>query len=1199
MRKRKVLALFVALTMVLSCFSMSFAGTESGVDVPASVTFNDVNGHWASDAIYRWSGNGVINGSEGLFRPDDQITRGEMAVILDNMMNYQAASKNTFTDLKSGQFYTDAVLKANAAGIMKGDGTSVRPADKISREEAIVMLARAFAVKVDDGSTASFNDTASISSWAMDYIAAMKDKGYVKGTNGSFLPKASITRAEVVTLIDNIVKAYYTVAGTYTDNVNGTVVIKVPDVILKGTVISENLIIAEGVGEGDVTLDSVTVKGDTVIRGGGENSIHITGTSSLTSVILEKVDGKIRVTISDGLTVKVLEAAVGEEIFLSGSVGTLNITGDDLTVNAVDANIDTANLTGNNSKIIVDADSKISTVNASAKTSISGKGTVTTLKMNKGADNSSVTTPNTKTIVASGVSGVTGGGGKSIPAGRTGTNNSSSTDLILDGQTTGGGGGGGGSHDNETVSPKLTFSPTAAGILINEKIGNTNGVIGSYFNTTYINPIEISLLKGSIDYQNVRVVVEGVTNGGIQLIVLDTNGDWVDIVQTGWGPSDGFVLADSATPVYVVANTVGTYDMTIKLINVTDNTVLASTTAKITAGDMGDEDSITVLRPFTLVGAFDGNTINSVKISKLARSFKWIKEADEFEEVVTNSSSMVGNFVMLLDIDHDGDENSDNDRAEGILIVSAEDSETFWDANLDTFDEINYSADNKIPYGERLYEGYGLSGAVTDFGNVEGSEYWSLNDFYNIGSSETLTMLTGYQTIQQTAGWTCGPASALSVLEWFGMRNDLNEMDLAALRQKDEPGATDLQEMRNIFKGLNAIAGEPVWQIDSTADLAENEGGLVEGNYNYLMWQMIPEYLKQGIPVMVGWDAFGGHWQVIIGFDDMGTKNTNDDVLILMDPYDSTDHNQDGYTIQSYERFVYDWSSNFDENFKYGIFVAAYPANWDYTPKKGTELVDDEYNNTNISDKYKIPYGNTADSIDEHYPGTEYRGLDGKGLAGAATEGYERSGDHPISPYYKHPDIYNISDDTNPSLTILENFQTIQQATEWTCGPASALMVLNWYGAKDGLNEIDLALLREKDEPGATDLQQLINIFDNLNADGNYEGPEWDYESTYDLAVEEYPDSKYIQDCLEEGRPIMVGWHEWGGHWQVIIGYDDMGTKATADDVLILADPYDTTDHNQDGYLIESYERLFYDWANSFDPEFSNYVFLTVYPDAS
>ena len=59
----------------------------------------------------------------------------------------------------------------------------------------------------------------------------------------------------------------------------------------------------------------------------------------------------------------------------------------------------------------------------------------------------------------------------------------------------------------------------------------------------------------------------------------------------------------------------------------------------------------------------------------------------------------------------------------------------------------------------------------------------------------------------------------------------------------------------------------------------------------------------------------------------------------------------------------------------------------------------------------------------------------------------------------------------------------------------------------------------------------------------------------------------------------MVCWNDWGGHWQVIIGYDTMGTETTQDDVIIVADPYDTTDHNQDGYGIYSAERFLYNFT--------------------
>ena len=59
----------------------------------------------------------------------------------------------------------------------------------------------------------------------------------------------------------------------------------------------------------------------------------------------------------------------------------------------------------------------------------------------------------------------------------------------------------------------------------------------------------------------------------------------------------------------------------------------------------------------------------------------------------------------------------------------------------------------------------------------------------------------------------------------------------------------------------------------------------------------------------------------------------------------------------------------------------------------------------------------------------------------------------------------------------------------------------------------------------------------------------------------------------------MVAWNDWGGHWQVVIGYDTLGTETTQDDVLIVADPYDTTDHNQDGYTVYGAERFYYNWT--------------------
>ena len=65
---------------------------------------------------------------------------------------------------------------------------------------------------------------------------------------------------------------------------------------------------------------------------------------------------------------------------------------------------------------------------------------------------------------------------------------------------------------------------------------------------------------------------------------------------------------------------------------------------------------------------------------------------------------------------------------------------------------------------------------------------------------------------------------------------------------------------------------------------------------------------------------------------------------------------------------------------------------------------------------------------------------------------------------------------------------------------------------------------------------------------------------------------------LSAGKPVIVENVEWSGHWRVIIGVDTMGTAELDDDVLIFADPYDTTDHKQDGYTIGSLDRFYSMW---------------------
>lgn len=107
-----------------------------------AASFGDTRGHWAERVIGKWSDYGVIQGYNGNFNPDNPITRGDMAVVIDKLLDYQTEAENTFTDLGQA-YYTGAVLRAAGAGVLQGDGRKVRPADPITREEAVSVLARA------------------------------------------------------------------------------------------------------------------------------------------------------------------------------------------------------------------------------------------------------------------------------------------------------------------------------------------------------------------------------------------------------------------------------------------------------------------------------------------------------------------------------------------------------------------------------------------------------------------------------------------------------------------------------------------------------------------------------------------------------------------------------------------------------------------------------------------------------------------------------------------------------------------------------------------------------------------------------------------------------------------------------------------------------------------------------------------------
>ena len=148
-------------------------------------------------------------------------------------------------------------------------------------------------------------------------------------------------------------------------------------------------------------------------------------------------------------------------------------------------------------------------------------------------------------------------------------------------------------------------------------------------------------------------------------------------------------------------------------------------------------------------------------------------------------------------------------------------------------------------------------------------------------------------------------------------------------------------------------------------------------------------------------------------------------------------------------------------------------------------------------------------------------------------------------------------------LTLIR-LNSYQQTTEYTCGPASVLSLLRFYG-RDG-NEMTIASEMGTSTTTGTTPDQMTNW---LNGHGFTAS--WHQSGSLDT----------LRNNLANNKPTLVEWSDWGGHWVLVVGYDTRNTADPMDDVIIFADPYDRHDDNKDGYTWFNAQRFYYMWYDA------------------
>jgi hypothetical protein len=468
--KFKVKLFNLALAVLLSVFM----GAGQSFAAPS-----DIQGHWAEKQINAWVDKGAASGyPDGSFKPDDSITRAEFITLVNKSFGFTGSAQISFTDVSTTDWFFEQVCRAGAAGYISGygDGT-LRPDNEISRQEVAAILSRLLKLKVTEnmGAISVFKDVDSIPLWSKGLVNAVVAGGYMSGyPDQTYQPDRAITRAEAIVTLDRAVGGgaktiTFNQAGIFgpesgVNTIDSNVVIGSAGVTLQNTAIYGSLILAEGIGDGDVYLENVIVKGTTTIKGGGAHSIDLAN-CTLGTVIVNKKDGIIRIAASGGtsvLEIKLESGASLEEanltgdgfgnitvsglpansvIRLAGNFNALRVSSPNVAIELVSGSVDSLDLTENAAGTMLNlaAQAKVTTLTLAAAAKVTGQGAIETAVVKS---NGSTIEQSPEKIILS--DGVTIEIANKIVT--------QSTPL----KPGGGGGSGGSPGSNDTDAPKIT-----------------------------------------------------------------------------------------------------------------------------------------------------------------------------------------------------------------------------------------------------------------------------------------------------------------------------------------------------------------------------------------------------------------------------------------------------------------------------------------------------------------------------------------------------------------------------------------------------------------------------------------------------------------------------------------------------------------------------------------------------------------------
>lgn len=173
--------------------------------------FTDIENHWSKEFALKLVNLGILKGyPDNTLRPDEKITRAEGVVLLVNTLGLEISDEGeiSFNDKDIiPAWCANHVKIASEKGILKGyEDNTLRPFNNLTRAEMVVLVMNAFGIEKAGFDKSRFKDGDEIPGWAADFIEGAVKEGIVKGyPDNTFKPGNEVTRGEVFAIIANCI----------------------------------------------------------------------------------------------------------------------------------------------------------------------------------------------------------------------------------------------------------------------------------------------------------------------------------------------------------------------------------------------------------------------------------------------------------------------------------------------------------------------------------------------------------------------------------------------------------------------------------------------------------------------------------------------------------------------------------------------------------------------------------------------------------------------------------------------------------------------------------------------------------------------------------------------------------------------------------------------------------------------------------